>query len=965
MIIRNKLSDVRFLEIVFINVHFSIILLLSSNFVHAQNLIYNLKRTTTTNQINSINTNNIGSLFNLARKLHYKKPDSAICLYKEVIQLSKPFFNIPYLKNEANRLTVISNVGCGDLYKNKEEYLMALDYYKKALDMYIETEDIFEKGFIHCEIAQTYIHLNDFSNALKYYSLALEFYKKNKDIKGEIYVLQQIGICYLKIGDQKESVSYIKKALSLSEEIHDTSNVYKNLCTLGSIYYFQKNHKLALEYMLKSIKIEEDLGGKNDISYNLAMVGLIYDTLGDRVNAIRYYWKAAKICFKLKNYNGYNKYVFEITNGGNSKNELLTKKDSNIIWLDIMQDISNEYVVAHQLEKVGRDLLTQEDWLAPVEYIVKALNIYLKLNKKEDAARMYGFLGMCYFEGNEYFKALECSSKSLQLIEEIGDKQLMALNNENIGLAIEHQGDYKKARVYFYNSLKLYSQTNDADGFIKQIGNICRTFYREENYEMAKKIELKILYIQKLRKQKESMANSLRGIGHSYIAQKNYLIGLEYYFNSLKINKEIICWAGIAEDLMVIGICYHVQKEYDKALNYYLDALEANKKINNKDDNSMILYNIGTLYLDMANSTKYSKLNNMKFYANSEKYLLLCEDFYKQNPRIFDPENVKIKIKTNLSFVYEKTGRYQLSLKYYKDAMKANDSILNLNKNQETIIKMRRIIDEISEESAKKERGQQEEIKNVKLTIKIIIGSVTAGILFLIILTIFYTNKKRKENKLRKDIEDLNSKVMGLKIPPHFIKNSINAIKDHIIVFGVESSLEYLDMLARLMISVIINSKDDEISLEEDLNTLDVFIKLRNLPRENKVNVIYDISKNINPEKIKIIPNLIQPIVENSFDHAYSGISNPELRISIFIKDKMIHFIIQDNGMGFKQNQAITVNQIGQRTKIGLDATMQRINIINRLEGSKAFIVFKDLFDKKQRLLGAFVEMAVPLKIEF
>jgi sensor histidine kinase YesM len=98
----------------------------------------------------------------------------------------------------------------------------------------------------------------------------------------------------------------------------------------------------------------------------------------------------------------------------------------------------------------------------------------------------------------------------------------------------------------------------------------------------------------------------------------------------------------------------------------------------------------------------------------------------------------------------------------------------------------------------------------------------------------------------------------------------------------------------------------------------------------------------------KVAPLLIQPFVENAIIH---GIAPSEreglyLKITVRLDGDYIHYRIEDNGIGRAASLAYTrQRRTVEHKSLGLAISRERIEILNRLQGSDAVLEIVDLED--------------------
>jgi len=591
--------------------------------------------------------------------------------------------------------------------------------------------------------------------------------------------------------------------------------------------------------------------------------------------------------------------------------------------------------------------------------LIKELSTKNKISK-EDAIKKekasYTAIGNIFFSQGNYSEAYNIYFMCLKKLEKIGDFEGVSDMYYYIRLIYDHMGDKKELRKIDSVMIELQKQ-----GFGVQY-EVSYDYENSNNSEEDKIPQDQIDYLIKFGlkenlddKQAEAIINTWIALGNE--ADGNYSEAYESSMEAIKVAEETGDKESLAYSYIIGGKIFVKQHKYIEAREYFDKALKLSKEISNKE--KIRATYLGYSILDSANN------NYKEAYENYKRYNLYGDS-------IGDIENTKkiVQMKMSYDFAIKETvikaeqekkaaiARYAMVFDYENKAKDAEN---------DRMIKEAKIRYDFDSTSAatKAESNKQLALEEEKRKNQLIFWSIVCASMLIIGFLSFIVYKKRKKESFLRKLEQLTNKVLRLKIPPHFVKNSLSAIKENIYTSGIESSLEYIDMLTHLMINVINNSRNEEISLEEDINALRFFIELRNLQKENKVKWEIEIDENIDTQKTIITPNLVQPIVENCFDHAFTGISNPELKIKVFLKDNMIYFIVKDNGIGFSPNSKFSDKNSSKVTGIGLETTAQRINIIKKTEKKDAFLNYKNLIDKNQKILGAFVEMAVPLKIGY
>lgn len=182
-----------------------------------------------------------------------------------------------------------------------------------------------------------------------------------------------------------------------------------------------------------------------------------------------------------------------------------------------------------------------------------------------------------------------------------------------------------------------------------------------------------------------------------------------------------------------------------------------------------------------------------------------------------------------------------------------------------------------------------------------------------LLISIFLIYKRIKQNNKRKleqlEMENhllsLEQKALQLQMNPHFIFNVLNGIK----AMGYEGDTEQMNStintFATLLRSILNSSRQDEVSLSDEVKTLTNYLSLEQKMATKPFDFNIQISTGeIDPEEILIPPMLIQPFAENSVKHAFSSIKNKgKIYIEFKVNKDFLCCQVKDNGIGINSAQ--------------------------------------------------------------
>ena len=131
----------------------------------------------------------------------------------------------------------------------------------------------------------------------------------------------------------------------------------------------------------------------------------------------------------------------------------------------------------------------------------------------------------------------------------------------------------------------------------------------------------------------------------------------------------------------------------------------------------------------------------------------------------------------------------------------------------------------------------------------------------------------------------------------------------------------YLNKFSKLIRNILDSSRVKEVTLAEELKTMNLYVSIENIRFSNEIKYIEEINPDLNLERIKIPPLVLQPFLENSIWHGLSSKKgNKEVKLSVDkISEEYIEIDITDNGIGRRAALKIKNNKSLNRKSIGID----------------------------------------------
>ncbi|WP_338871912.1 two-component regulator propeller domain-containing protein [Spirosoma sp. SC4-14] len=220
--------------------------------------------------------------------------------------------------------------------------------------------------------------------------------------------------------------------------------------------------------------------------------------------------------------------------------------------------------------------------------------------------------------------------------------------------------------------------------------------------------------------------------------------------------------------------------------------------------------------------------------------------------------------------------------------------------------------------------------------------------------------QERRKSELIRQRAEAETRALRAQMNPHFIFNCMNTIDAYILTNRPDAASFFLQKFSRLVRQVLENSRETLISVEQELETLILYVELEEERAEHqfshRVTVDPDAKANLIP------PLLLQPFVENAILHGLRHKTNGPglLQIQIQKEADQLHCRIEDNGIGRAKAASFKPqNNFRHFQSLGSTVTTERINSLQAIYGTDATCTITDQNPSEQT--GTVVDLRLPL----
>lgn len=222
--------------------------------------------------------------------------------------------------------------------------------------------------------------------------------------------------------------------------------------------------------------------------------------------------------------------------------------------------------------------------------------------------------------------------------------------------------------------------------------------------------------------------------------------------------------------------------------------------------------------------------------------------------------------------------------------------------------------------------------------------------------------EQQVKSEFRERLTSSEMKALRSQMNPHFLYNSLNAIRLFVLQNDSDNAEKYLVKFARLMRLILDNSRQDWINLGSEVEQLQLYLELEQLRFDNKFDFSVQVDASLHKENTSVPPMIIQPYIENSILH---GIAHKRdkgmITVTIQPSNGHLECIVEDDGVGRRKAQELKSKKLTSHKSVGLQVTSERLQLISERTGKAAGVEVVDLYNEVQEAVGTKVIICLPL----
>ncbi len=431
---------------------------------------------------------------------------------------------------------------------------------------------------------------------IKALELALKINHTDKNAEANYY----LGITYVYKGIPDSALYYFETARQLYQNLHNETGLYKTLNYIGISYIISDDLLKATHFLNQAYDKAKSIKDTIGMTFALNNLGIVYSKRNLKAEALKNYQEVLQI-YTVKSI---KKNMAKVLN-----NIALIHKDEGLysdaikVWqkaLPLEKEMGTKHGVANILTNMAEVYLLGKNVKEAAQMAEESYKIRIDINDQRGISESQKLLGDINYEKNNFSKAILNYSESLQVLDQVTDKQFATECYLGLAKSYSKQNQREPANKYIDLAIKManelkYPELQQKTYLFKAVILQNQNQYPEAiqtltNYILLNDAQLQDSKIKELAKIKSEFDFFEK-------EQENQFLTKENEIQKLKISREknyrlilfLIIGLLITVSVLIIRL-YQFKKKQSKRLNKLVNVrtktlekeIEERKKVQNE-----------------------------------------------------------------------------------------------------------------------------------------------------------------------------------------------------------------------------------------------------------------------------------------------------------------------------------------------------------------------------------------------
>lgn len=193
-------------------------------------------------------------------------------------------------------------------------------------------------------------------------------------------------------------------------------------------------------------------------------------------------------------------------------------------------------------------------------------------------------------------------------------------------------------------------------------------------------------------------------------------------------------------------------------------------------------------------------------------------------------------------------------------------------------------------------------------------------------------------SRLQAQLAQAQVAALKQQLHPHFLFNVHHSIIGLVLKKENKTAIQMLTLLSDLLRVTLDLGNIHLITLRQELDILQLYLKIHQLRMGERLVVNYEIDPSVLPEPVPAL--ILQPIVENAIKHAVEPFSRQgQILISAYVKENLLFLEVRDNGPGIAAIPHLGIGLQNTKDRLAqLYGENGKITFVNRHPGCSVLI---------------------------
>ncbi|MEO8589550.1 MAG: tetratricopeptide repeat protein [Flavobacteriales bacterium] len=547
-------------------------------------------------------------------------------------------------------------------------------------------------------------------------------------------------------------------------------------------------------------------------------------------------------------------------------------------------------------------------------------NRYLRFAR----ANLLNYIAAYHINRGEISKGLVLLREALVIREAIADSMGMAQSYNNLAMINFRAGRNPQAVDLLYRSLRISTAIRDSNAMAYNYNNIGQVLSTANELEKAGEAFAKSLALRRSIGEKKALRESLTSMAQYRRQTGQPAAALALLHEALELAAGFGDSLGVSKTLEGLAITMEALDSLTRAMAYTQRALVINKKLGLQELASNNLMNMAGYVHRMG---------------RSEEALHLAHEGVAVAERLGAIKNMRNGYSL-LAKLYKAKNDFISAYHYKARFAQVKDSLARLD-NQQFLVKSSMrfeqdqefLIDSLSRATETARTKNENGIARLTTAKRQNTSRAVAGAGALMLLTgatAFALDRRRRKHSHARKAALLETHAWRAQVNPQFIQTALNNINDYVQANERDLASAFLTRFARLMRAVLENARQEEVTLQSDLNVLRDYLELERARTSNRFSYTIEVDAAIDPEDVMVPPMLLQPFAENAI---WAGLAKKvgegHLVINIRKQGDVLTMLVQDDGGARTPGMptGAPINE-GPGGEMGMEITRSRLSLL-------------------------------------